>query len=83
MKFSGARFADVAVKRVFFKNQKVKICLQQNKYAYAAKISTQFLKIELLTQFNIDRPMDMDCKSFPKSKAMELLLVQEVKRNKM
>ena len=31
MKFSGAQFADFAVK--FFKNQKVKIYLQQNKYA--------------------------------------------------
>ena len=35
MKFSGAQFADFAV--IFFKNQKVKIYLQQNKYA---KIST-------------------------------------------
>ena len=37
MKFSGAQddFADFAV--IFFKNQKVKIYLQQNKYAYAAK----------------------------------------------
>ena len=39
---------------------------------YAAKISTEFFKIELLTQLNINRPMD--CKSFPKSKAKELLL---------
>jgi len=70
MKFSGAQFADFAVK--LFKNQKVTIYLQQNKYAYAAKFSTEFVKIELLTQLNIDR--SMDCKSFPKSKAKEFLL---------
>ena len=56
MKFSWAHFADFAIK--LLKNQKVKIYLQQNKYAYAAKISTEFVKIELLTQLNIDRSMD-------------------------
>jgi len=70
MKFSGAQLADFDV--IFFKNQKVEIYLQQNKICICRKISTEFVKIELLTQLNIDRPMD--CKSFPKSKAKELSL---------
>jgi len=79
MKFYGAQFARFCC--YTFQKSESKKYLQQNKHACAEKLSTEFVKIELLTQLNIDRSINY--KSFPKSKAKALLLCAGSKKESM